>query len=60
MHPTLSLKSRCDTYTRFHYAVSICWLMLIALFSLGLAANPLNRSIDTDLVKMQSILILID
>jgi hypothetical protein len=30
------------------------------LSSLGLAANPLNRSIDTHLVKMLSILIFID
>jgi hypothetical protein len=34
--------------------------MLIALSSLGLAANPLNRSIDTRLVKMLSTLILTD
>jgi hypothetical protein len=34
--------------------------MLIALSSLGLAANPLNRSIDTHLVKMLSVLILTD
>jgi hypothetical protein len=37
-----------------------CWLILIALSSLGLAANPLNKSIDTHLVKMLSTLILID
>jgi hypothetical protein len=30
------------------------------LSSLGLAANPLNRSIDMHLVKMQPTLILID
>jgi hypothetical protein len=34
--------------------------MLIALSSLGLAANPLNRSIDTHLMKMPSTLILTD
>jgi hypothetical protein len=34
--------------------------MLIALSSLGLAANPLNKSIDTHLVKMLSTLILTD
>jgi hypothetical protein len=34
--------------------------MLIALSSLGLAANPLNMSIDTNLGKMLSTLILID
>jgi hypothetical protein len=34
--------------------------MLIALSSLGLAANPLNRSIDLHLVKMMSTLILTD
>jgi hypothetical protein len=34
--------------------------MLIALYSLGLAANPLNRSIDTHLVKMLPTLILTD
>jgi hypothetical protein len=37
-----------------------CWLMLIALSSLGLATNPLNRSVDMHLVKMLSTLILID
>ena len=37
-----------------------CWLMLIALSSLGLATNPLNRSIDTHLMKMSSTLILTD
>jgi hypothetical protein len=37
-----------------------CWLMLIALSSLGLAANPLNRSVDTHLIKMLSTLVLID
>jgi hypothetical protein len=35
-----------------------CWLMLIALSSLGLAANPLNRSVDMHLVRMLSTLIL--
>jgi hypothetical protein len=34
--------------------------MLIALSSLGLAANPLNRSVDMHLVKMLSTLILSD
>jgi hypothetical protein len=34
--------------------------MLIALSSLGLVANPLNRSIDMHLVKMLSTLILTD
>jgi hypothetical protein len=34
--------------------------MLIALSSLGLAANPLTRSIDTHLVKMLPTLILTD
>jgi hypothetical protein len=34
--------------------------MLIALSSLGLAANPLNRSVDTHLIKMLSTLVLID
>jgi hypothetical protein len=33
---------------------------LITLSSLGLAANPLNRSVDMHLVKMLSTLILID
>jgi hypothetical protein len=37
-----------------------CWLMLIALSSLGLAANPLNWSIDTHLMKMLPTLILTD
>jgi hypothetical protein len=37
-----------------------CWLMLIALSSLGLAANTLNRSVDMHLVKMLSTLILTD
>jgi hypothetical protein len=37
-----------------------CWLMLIALSSLGLAANPLNRSVDMHLMKMMPTLILID
>ena len=37
-----------------------CWLMLIALSSLGLAANPLNKSIDTYLMKMLPTLILTD
>jgi hypothetical protein len=37
-----------------------CWLMLIAWSSLGLAANPLHRSVDMHLVKMLSTLILID
>jgi hypothetical protein len=32
--------------------------MLIALSSLGLAANPLNRRVDTHLMKMLSTLIL--
>jgi hypothetical protein len=36
-----------------------CWLMLIALSSLGLATNPLNRSINKHLVKMLRTLILI-
>jgi hypothetical protein len=35
-------------------------LMLISLSSSGLAANPLNRSIDTHLVKMLPTLILTD
>jgi hypothetical protein len=34
--------------------------MSITLFSLGLATNPLNRSVDTNLVKMPSTLILTD
>jgi hypothetical protein len=34
--------------------------MLIALSSLGLAANPLNKSIDTHLMKMQTTLNLAD
>jgi hypothetical protein len=34
--------------------------MLIALSSLGLAANPLNKSIDTYLMKMLPTLILTD
>ena len=34
--------------------------MLIALSSLGLAANPLNRSIDAHLMKMMLTLILTD
>jgi hypothetical protein len=34
--------------------------MLIALSSLGLATNPLNRSVDTHLMKILSILILMD
>jgi hypothetical protein len=34
--------------------------MLIALSSLGLAANPLNRSVDTHLMKMLPTLILTD
>jgi hypothetical protein len=34
--------------------------MLIALSSLGLATNPLNRSVDMHLVKMLPTLILID
>jgi hypothetical protein len=37
-----------------------CWFMLIALSSLGLAANPLNRSVDMHLVKMLPTLILTD
>jgi hypothetical protein len=37
-----------------------CRLMLIALSSLGLAANPLNRSVDMHLVKMMLTLILTD
>jgi hypothetical protein len=37
-----------------------CWLMLIALSSLGLAANPLNKSIDIHLVKMLPTLISTD
>jgi hypothetical protein len=37
-----------------------CWLMLIALSSLGLAAIPLNKSIDTHLVKMLPTLISTD
>jgi hypothetical protein len=36
------------------------WLMLIALSSLGSAASPLNRSVDTHLMKMSSTLILTD
>src|SRR5688500_13122879 len=36
------------------------WLMLIALSSLGLATNPLNRSIDTHLMTMLPTLILTD
>jgi hypothetical protein len=35
-------------------------LILIALSSLGLAANPLNRSVDMHLVKMLPTLILTD
>jgi hypothetical protein len=34
--------------------------MLIALSSLGLAANPLNKSVDMHLVKMMPTLILTD
>jgi hypothetical protein len=34
--------------------------MLIALSSLGLVANPLNRSVDMHLVKMLPTLILTD
>jgi hypothetical protein len=34
--------------------------MLIALSSLGLAANPLNRSVDTHLMMMLPTLILTD
>jgi hypothetical protein len=34
--------------------------MLIALSSLGFAANPLNRSVDMHLVKMPLTLILTD
>jgi hypothetical protein len=34
--------------------------MLIALSSLGLAANPLDRSIDTHLMKILPTLILTD
>jgi hypothetical protein len=34
--------------------------MLISLYSFGLAANPLNKSIDTHLMKMQPTLILTD
>jgi hypothetical protein len=34
--------------------------MLITLSSLGLAANPLNRSVDTHLLKMLPTLILTD
>jgi hypothetical protein len=34
--------------------------MLIVLSSLGLAANPLNRSVDMHLVKMMPTLILTD
>jgi hypothetical protein len=41
-------------------ATLIYWLMLIALSSVGLAANPLNRSIDMRLVKMLTTLILTD
>jgi hypothetical protein len=37
-----------------------CWLMLITLSSLGLVANPLNRSVDMHLVKMLPTLILTD
>jgi hypothetical protein len=35
-------------------------LMLIALSSLGLAANPLNKSVDTHFMKMLPTLILTD
>jgi hypothetical protein len=34
--------------------------MLIALSSLGLSANPLNKSVDMHLVKMMLTLILTD
>jgi hypothetical protein len=34
--------------------------MLITLSSLGLATNPLNKSVDTHLVKMPPTLILTD
>jgi hypothetical protein len=44
----------------FAAALQSCWLMLIALSSLGLAANPLNRSVDMNLVKMLLTLILTD
>jgi hypothetical protein len=37
-----------------------CWLMLIALSSLGLATNPLNRSVNMHLVKMLPTLIWTD
>jgi hypothetical protein len=37
-----------------------CWLMLIALSSLGLTVDPLNRSVDMHLVEMLPTLILID
>jgi hypothetical protein len=48
------------THTRFHCTTLILLDMLIALSSLGLAANPLNRSIDMHLVKMLPTLILTD
>jgi hypothetical protein len=37
-----------------------CWSMSITLSSLGLATNPLSRSIDTNLVKMSLTPILTD
>jgi hypothetical protein len=37
-----------------------CWLMFIAWSSLGLAANPLNRSIDLHLMTLLLSLILTD
>jgi hypothetical protein len=37
-----------------------CWLMLVTLSSLGLAANPLNRNVDMHLVEMLPTLILTD
>jgi hypothetical protein len=37
-----------------------CWLMLITLSSLGLTTNPLNRSVDTHLMKVLPTLILTD
>jgi hypothetical protein len=48
------------THTRFHCATLIILVDVDQLSSLGLAANPLNRSIDMHLVKMQPTLILID
>jgi hypothetical protein len=48
------------THTRFCCATVILLFVVDRISSLGLAANPLNKSVDTHLMKIPPTLILTD